>query len=92
MFLKKIFKGVFEKKEDIFTWSKKDSLDVLQSKRQKLHAILMNPKADLDLRSRIHDFILPVIDKCISEKMWNGQKPAPPRCHREHGFNLYKPD
>lgn len=36
--------------------------------------------------------ILNLFDKVKSEKDWAGVKPQGPAYHREHGFNLYKPE
>jgi hypothetical protein len=32
------------------------------------------------------------LDKKISNLEWSGKTPSGPAYHREHGFNLYKPD
>ena len=36
--------------------------------------------------------LLSVFDKKISDLEWNGKVPCGPAYHREHGYNLYKPD
>ena len=35
--------------------------------------------------------LLDLFDKVKSSKVWAGQTPSGPSCHREHGYNLYKP-
>lgn len=50
-----------------------------------------NPKLDIDFRSKLWN-ILYLFDKVKSERDWAGKTPHGPAFHREHGFNLYKPD
>ena len=36
--------------------------------------------------------LMQLLDKKISEREWAGKIPTGPSYHREHGYNLYKPD
>lgn len=50
-----------------------------------------DPKLDIDFRGKLWN-ILYLFDKVKSEKDWAGKTLHGPAFHREHGFNLYKPD
>ena len=68
------------------------SLSELKATRDVVHKEFLNPSDDIEYRGKIGDYILPAIDKRISKLEWGDKAPTPPSYHREHGFNLYKPD
>lgn len=71
---------------------KSASLPELKAIRDVAHKEFLNTSNDIECRGKIGDIILPTIDKQISKREWGNKIPAAPSYHREHGFNLYKPD
>ncbi len=72
-------------------WFKKAPLDELKLVRDNIHAEYMKHTTNDEYRESLWN-LLPRLDKRISEIEWAGKTPTGPAYHREHGFNLYKPD
>ena len=61
------------------------------AERQIIQDQYRNPALDIDFRES-RRMLLFLFDKGKSAKDWAGQTPKGPAYHREHGYNLYKPD
>lgn len=72
-------------------WFKKASLSELKAVRDNVHSEYMKHTVNDEYRETLWN-LLPRLDKKISELEWDGKTPSGPAYHREHGFNLYKPD
>lgn len=72
-------------------WFKKAPLDELKTVRDNIHSEYMKHTVNDEYRETLWN-LLPRLDKKISEIEWAGKTPSGPAYHREHGFNLYKPD
>lgn len=72
-------------------WFKKASLDELKTVRNNVHSEYMKHTVNDKYRETLWN-LLPRLDKKISELEWDGKTPSGPAYHREHGYNLYKPD
>jgi len=72
-------------------WFKKAPLDELKIVRDNIHAEYMKYTVNDEYRESLWN-LLPRLDKKIRELEWAGKTPSGPAYHREHGFNLYKPD
>ena len=72
-------------------WFKKASLDELKEARNNIHNEYMRHTVNDEYRKSLWD-ILPKFDKKIHEIEMAGKKASGPAYHREHGYNLYKPD
>ncbi len=72
-------------------WFEKASLDDLKAARDNIHSEYLGHTVNDEYRESLWN-LLPKFDRRISELQWAGKKPSGPAYHREHGFNLYKPD
>ena len=72
-------------------WIENLTSEEWRNEREKIQQLFLNPKLDFDIREQYHN-LLRVFDKVKSKKDWAGEIPHGPAYHREHGFNLYKPD
>ncbi len=72
-------------------WFKKAPLDELKTVRDNIHSEYMKHTVNDEYRQSLWN-LLPRLDKKISEIEWAGKTPTGPSYHREHGYNLYKPD
>ena len=72
-------------------WLNKASLEELKEKRDLIHAEYMRHNVNDQYREDLWN-LLPVFDSRIRQKERNGKAPCGPTYHREHGYNLYKPD
>ena len=72
-------------------WFDKASLTELKAERDRIHTNYMNYTINDEHREFLWN-LLPKFDKKIHELEWDGKTPSGPAYHREHGFNLYKPD
>ena len=72
-------------------WFDKASLTELKAERDRIHTKYMNYTINDEHRVFLRN-LLPKFDKRIHELEWDGKTPSGPAYHREHGFNLYKPD
>ena len=72
-------------------WLKKASLEDLNEARNNTHHDWMQHTINDEYRSNLWS-LMQLLDKKISEREWAGKIPTGPSYHREHGYNLYKPD
>lgn len=72
-------------------WIKSLSDEEWDKEREILRKMCTNPKYDDNSRIR-YGKILDLFDRVKSDRNWEGKIPQPPKYHREHGFNLYKPE
>lgn len=70
---------------------KKLSLEVLKEKREEIHKEYMGYTKNDNYRANLWKMI-EALDKEIRNRENNGQIPAGPGYHREHGYGIYKPD
>ena len=66
-------------------------MEELKEKRDLIHAEYMRHNVNDQYREDLWN-LLPVFDSRIRQKEWNGKVPCGSTYHREHGYNLYKPD
>ena len=62
-----------------------------ETEREIVRQQYCNPEYDISYRENLHQ-ILWLFDKIKSDKEWAKKTPHGPSYHREHGYNLYKPD
>lgn len=72
-------------------WFKKAPLEELRTVRNNVHTEYLKHTINDAHRSSLWD-LMARLDKKISALEWDGKTPSGPAYHREHGFNLYKPD
>ena len=72
-------------------WLKNASLEDLKNARKNIHSEWKQHTINDKYRSSLWD-LMKFLDKKISECEWAGETPTGPAYHREHGYNLYKPD
>ena len=72
-------------------WFKKASLDELKTVRNNVHAEYLNHTVNDAHRESLWN-LMSRLDKKISILEWTGKTPSMSTYHREHGFNLYKPE
>ena len=72
-------------------WLKNASLKELKDARDLTHKEFLSHTTNDEYREDLWR-LLSVFDKKISDLEWNGKVPCGPVYHREHGYNLYKPD
>ena len=72
-------------------WFKSASDSVLHSERERVRLAYCSSGNDMSLATQLEN-LLSRFDKELSNRAWAGQTPSGPSYHREHGFNLYKPD
>lgn len=72
-------------------WFKNATLEELKDVRDKIHKEALNYTVNDEHRESLWS-LLPIFDKRISDLEWAGETPRGPAYHREHGYNLYKPD
>lgn len=72
-------------------WIRSLSDSQWETEREIVRQMFCSPKYSDSQRT---DFqrILFLFDKVKSEREWDGDTPRGPAYHREHGYNLYKPD
>ncbi|MBO5231765.1 MAG: hypothetical protein IJE00_06640 [Clostridia bacterium] len=70
---------------------KESSLSLLKEKRNEIHTEYLKYTKNDEYRNSLWN-LLPILDKEISKREWDGKIPSGPAYHREHGYNLYKPD
>lgn len=88
-----IYKGVSttEPKKYSLKWIESLSDEQWSKERQIVQDQFRNPNLDIEFRDKCK-VLLDLFDKVKSARDWAGVKPHGPAYHREHGFNLYKPD
>ena len=64
----KLLKDLLKPRELSKRWFKVSSKEEIMRVRDLLWEKLMNPNEDFDLRVRIRDYILPLIDRHLREK------------------------
>ena len=72
-------------------WFKKAPLDELKTVRDNVHSEYMKHTVNDEFRESLWN-LLPRLDKKIREIEGAGKISTGPAYHREHGYNLYKPD
>ena len=72
-------------------WFKSTSDSVLHTERERVRLAYCSSGNDMSLVTQLEN-LLSRFDKELSDRAWAGQTPRGPSYHREHGFNLYKPD
>lgn len=72
-------------------WFKSTSDSVLHTERERVRLAYCSSGNDMSLATQLEN-LLSRFDKELSDRAWAGQTPRGPSYHREHGFNLYKPD
>ena len=72
-------------------WFKKAPLDELNTVRDNVHAEYMKHTVNDEYRESLKG-LLDRLDDKIRKMQWGGKTPTGPAYHREHGYNLYKPD
>ena len=72
-------------------WFKKAPLDELKLFRNDVHSEYMKHNTNDEYRETLWN-LLPRLDKRIWEIENAGKSISGPAYHREHGYNLYKPD
>lgn len=72
-------------------WFKKAPLDELKTVRGNVHSEYLNHTVNDEYRESLRN-LMSRLDKKISDLEWTGKTYSGPAYHREHGFNLYKPD
>lgn len=72
-------------------WFKSASDSVLHTERERVRLAYCSSGNDMSLATQFEN-LLSRFDKELSNRAWAGQTPRGPSYHREHGFNLYKPD
>ena len=72
-------------------WFDTISDELLKEERENIRKKFCSAGSDYDLAGRLQK-LLWRFDKEISKRAWAGEVPTGPSYHREHGFNLYKPD
>ena len=83
--------GQKEPEKYSYSWIKKLSEQAWKAERNKVWQKWANPNQDDQTRSQLWS-LLQLFDKVKENKDWAGKKPQGPSYHREHGYNLYKPD
>lgn len=72
-------------------WFKKAPLEELKTVRGNVHKEYLSHTVNDAHRESLWN-LMSRLDKKISNLEWNGKTPSGPAYHREHGFDLYKPD
>ena len=72
-------------------WFKKASLSELKVARDNVHSEYMKHTVNDKYRETLWN-LLPRLDKKINDLERGGKTTYSPSHHREHGYNLYKPD
>jgi len=72
-------------------WFNTVSDKVLKEEREVVRQKFCSAGSDFDLAGRLQN-LLWIFDKELSKRAWGSEKPHGPSYHREHGYNLYKPD
>lgn len=72
-------------------WFKSASDNVLHTERERVRLAYCSSGNDMSLATHFEN-LLSRFDKELSNRAWAEQTPRGPSYHREHGFNLYKPD
>lgn len=72
-------------------WFNTVSYDTLEKEREIVRKQFCSAGNDFE-RANLLQKLLNIFDSVMSKRDWNGQVPQPPSYHREHGYNLYKPD
>ena len=73
------------------SWFKNAPIERMKEVREEIHKVFRDPNAYIKIREEAQSW-LAIFDRHISEKEWGGRTPVGPSVHREHGYNLYKPD
>lgn len=72
-------------------WLKKASLEDLKEVRNNAHHEWMQHTINDEYRGNLWN-LMQFLDKKIHKRECSGKIPTGPSYHREHGYNLYKPD
>ena len=72
-------------------WLKKASLEDLKEARNNTHSEWMTHTTNDEYRDNLWR-LMQLLDKKIREREQAGKTQIGPAYHREHGYNLYKPD
>lgn len=72
-------------------WFKSVSDSVLRTEREHVQLAYRSSGNDLSAATQLKN-LLSRFDEELNSRDWAGQTPRSPGYHREHGFNLYKPD
>lgn len=72
-------------------WLSKAPLDEVKETRHNIHMEALHYTTNDEYRNSLWN-MLPILDRKIRELEWTGKEPSGPAYHREHGYNLYKPD
>lgn len=72
-------------------WFESASDSVLHTERERIRLTYCSSGNDISLATQLEN-LLSRFDKELSNRAWASQTPCGPGYHREHGFNLYKPD
>ena len=82
---------IYIKQPSIDKFLKDSSTSVIKGKRAELHTEYMSYTRNDSYRKELWNMIS-ILDNEIRKRDWAGKVPAGPAYHREHGYNLYKPD